>query len=86
MKTEELLKLKRQLFYISDKLSVLKGRGYGSDKDTLTNLKIVEYVDFMPAEYGTWVRLSDKVVRLGQILKKGSQFPLWDFFECNSMG
>jgi len=74
MKIEELLRLKNILFEESNKLSQLKGRGYGTESDTLLNLKLVEYAGVVDSETGAWVRLSDKVMRLGRILKHGEEF------------
>jgi hypothetical protein len=73
MKAEEAVRLKQFLYKLADDLTLRKGFGYGSERDTFTNLKFAENVDVMPSELGTWVRLGDKVVRLGNLLKRGEK-------------
>ena len=73
MKAEEAVRLKQFLYKLADDLTVRKGLGYGSERDTFTNLKFAESVGVMAAELGTWVRLCDKVVRLGNLLKRGEK-------------
>jgi hypothetical protein len=71
MKAEEAVRLKQFLYKLADDLTIRKGLGYGSDGDTFANLKLVEHVGVLSSELGTWVRLCDKVVRLGNQLTKG---------------
>ena len=73
MKAEEAVRLKQFLYRLADDLTIRKGHGYGSDGDTFANLKLVEHVGVMSSELGTWVRLCDKVVRLGNLLKRGER-------------
>jgi hypothetical protein len=74
MKVDELIRLKNALFEESNKLSVMKGRGYGSEEDTFLNLKLIEFVGIVDAVTGTYVRLNDKIVRLGRIIKMGEDY------------
>lgn len=74
MKVDELIRLKNALFEESNRLTVLKGRGYGSEEDTLLNLKLIELVGVVDAVAGTYVRLSDKIVRLGRMIKMGEEY------------
>jgi hypothetical protein len=74
LKVDELIKLKNALFEESNKLTILKGRGYGSEEDTFLNLKLIEFVGVVDAITGTYIRLSDKIVRLGRIIKMGEQY------------
>lgn len=68
MKVEELIQIKNQLFNYSNELTRLKGLGYGSEEDTLLNTKLCEILGIAPAEVGVYIRLLDKVVRLGRLL------------------
>jgi hypothetical protein len=74
LKVDELIRLKNALFEESNRLTVLKGRGYGSEEDTLLNLKLIELVGVVDAVAGTYVRLSDKIVRLGRMIKMGEEY------------
>jgi hypothetical protein len=71
MKAEEAVRLKQLLYKLADDLTVRKGLGYGSDRDTFISFKQAEYVDVLPSELGAWFVLSVKVVRLGNQLTKG---------------
>jgi hypothetical protein len=73
VKAEEAVRLKQFLYKLADDLTIRKGLGYGSDGDTFANLKLVEHVGVLSSELGTWVRLCDKVVRLGNLLKRGER-------------
>jgi len=73
MKVEELLRIKRELFDEADRLTVAKGRGYGAGEDTLANMRLVEQMGFALAEEAAYIRLCDKVFRLGRILKNGEK-------------
>jgi hypothetical protein len=68
MKLDELLQIKQQLFAIADQLTESKGRGYGTDSDTLKNIRLSEYLEVAPSEIGVYIRTLDKVMRLGRIL------------------
>jgi hypothetical protein len=48
---------------------VQKACDYSASADIFTNLKACEVFGIMSAELGVWVRLSDKVARLGNLLK-----------------
>jgi hypothetical protein len=74
VKIDELIRLKNALFEESNKLTVLKGRGYGSEEDTLLNLKLIEFIGVADAVTGTYIRLSDKIVRLGRMIKVGEAY------------
>jgi hypothetical protein len=74
LKIEDLIRIKTALFEYSNKLTVEKGRGYGTVEDTLANLKLVEYMDVMPAALNVFGKLTDKVFRLGRILKMGEDY------------
>jgi hypothetical protein len=74
LKIEDLIRIKTALFEYSNKLTVEKGRGYGTIEDTLANLKLVEYMDVMPAALNVFGKLTDKVFRLGRILKMGEDY------------
>jgi hypothetical protein len=74
LKIEDLIRIKTALFEYSNKLTVEKGRGYGTTEDTLANLKLVEYMDVMPAVLNSFGKLTDKVFRLGRILKMGETY------------
>ncbi|MEM4342193.1 MAG: hypothetical protein QXF97_06540 [Candidatus Caldarchaeum sp.] len=69
MKVEELLKIKQEIWRKCDELTVSKGQGYGKDDDTLFNTRLCEILGILPAEEGVYIRLLDKVVRLGRQLK-----------------
>jgi hypothetical protein len=73
MKAEEAVRLKQFLYRLADDLTVRKGFGYGSDRDTFISFKQAEYVDVLPSELGAWFLLSVKVVRLGNLLKRGER-------------
>jgi hypothetical protein len=73
MKAEEAVRLKQFLYKLADDLTIRKGRGYGSDSDTLISFKQAEYIGVLPAELGAWCVLSVKVVRLGNQLKRGER-------------
>jgi hypothetical protein len=68
MKLDELLQIKQQLFAIADQLTESKGRGYGTNSDTLKNIRLSEYLEVAPSEIGVYIRTLDKVMRLGRIL------------------
>ena len=68
MKQEDLLKYKAELFKYTDSLTKSKGKGYGSEEDSLANLKLSEIVGVCPTEIGVYTRLLDKVYRLGRLL------------------
>jgi len=74
MKIDELIRIKTALFEYSNKLTVEKGRGYGTIEDALANLKLVEHMDVMPAVLNDFGKLTDKVFRLGRILKLGEVY------------
>ena len=74
MKIDELIRLKNALFEEANKLTVAKGRGYGSEEDTFLNLKLIEFIGVVDSTVGTYVRLSDKIVRLGRIIKMGESY------------
>jgi hypothetical protein len=74
MKIDELIRLKNALFEYSNKLTIKKGRGYGTNEDTLLNLKFVEYIGVMEAIKNTYGKLTDKVVRLGRIIAVGEEY------------
>ncbi|MFN3621725.1 MAG: hypothetical protein ACK4TI_02445 [Nitrososphaerales archaeon] len=69
MKNDELLKIKKTLFNISDELTISKGVGYGTEADTLANMRLASVVDVCSPEVAAYVRLMDKVFRLGRFLK-----------------
>jgi hypothetical protein len=71
---EDLIRIKTALFEYSNRLTIEKGRGYGTVEDTLANLKLVEYMDVMPAVLNNFGKLTDKVFRLGRILKTGEDY------------
>jgi hypothetical protein len=73
VKVEEAVRLKQFLYKLADDLTVRKGLGYGSDRDTFVSFKQAEYVDVLPSELGAWFMLSVKVVRLGNLLKRGER-------------
>lgn len=70
MKVEELLAIKREIWRKCDELTVSKGKGYGTEADTLFNLRLCEYLGILPAEQGAYIRLLDKVTRLGRLLTR----------------
>jgi hypothetical protein len=74
LKVDDLIRIKTALFEYSNKLTVEKGHGYGTIEDTLANLKLVEYMDVMPAVLNNFGKLTDKVFRLGRILKMGEVY------------
>jgi hypothetical protein len=74
LKVDDLIRIKTALFEYSNKLTVEKGHGYGTLEDTLANLKLVEYMEVMPAVLNTFGKLTDKVFRLGRTLKVGEAY------------
>ncbi len=61
------------LFAKADKLLRTKSRDYSATEDIFANIKACEVFGIMPAELGVWVRLTDKVARLGSLLKNGPE-------------
>lgn len=78
MKLERLLEIKEHIWKQCDDLTIIKGRGYGTENDTLFNLRLVEYLGVTTAVEGAYVRMLDKVSRLARmlkLLKEGGQQP-----------
>lgn len=69
MKLERLLEIKKRIWEQCDHLTVIKGMGYGTDDDTLFNLRLVEYLGVSTAVEGAYVRMLDKVSRCARMLK-----------------
>jgi hypothetical protein len=74
LNVDDLIRIKTTLFEYSNKLTTQKGRGYGTVEDALANLKLVEYMDVMPAALNVFGKITDKVFRLGRILKLGEEY------------
>ena len=74
MKWYDFLVLRALLFNEANELAEKKSRGYGSEDDIFANFKLPENIGVMSAEMGAWLRLSDKVVRLGRQLVKGEEY------------
>lgn len=53
----------------ADQIMVQRACDYSASADIFANLKACETFGIMSAELGVWVRLSDKVARLGNLLK-----------------
>lgn len=71
MRVEKVLKLKEEIFEKTQDLTRLKGVGYGTEEDSLRNLRLVEFIGLMPASHSVYVRICDKVMRIGRHLKMG---------------
>lgn len=69
MNVEKLLMIKEELFAKANDLTVSKGLGYGLEHDTLRNMRFAEYVSVCDAPTAAYIRLLDKVFRLGRLLK-----------------
>ena len=69
MKIEELLRIKKELFEEADKLSISKGKGYGTKEDTLFNLKLAKILGIADPIVATYIRLLDKITRLARLLQ-----------------
>jgi hypothetical protein len=70
VKLDELIRFKESFYKYIDELSISKGKGYGSEEDTLANLKLSEVLGVCPAELSIYIRLLDKVYRLGRLLRE----------------
>jgi hypothetical protein len=57
----------------ADEVMVRKARDYSASADIFANLKACEIFGVMSAELGVWIRLADKVARLGSLLKGGAE-------------
>jgi hypothetical protein len=69
MKFNEAAHYRALLLTHADKIMARKSREYAAPSDIFTNLKACEVFGVMSAELGVWVRLTDKVARLGNLLK-----------------
>jgi len=73
MNINKLMRAKRELYALADKLTVEKARGYGTEDDPLANMRLAEVLGVARAEEAAYIRLCDKVYRLGRILKNGEK-------------
>jgi hypothetical protein len=69
MRIGEALEYRARLFALADRLAISKSKGYAAPHDIFTNMRACEVFGIMSAELGAWVRLSDKVARLGSLLR-----------------
>lgn len=69
MRLDRLLEIKKHIWEQCDNLTVIKGMGYGTNTDTLFNLRLVEYLGVSTAVEGAYVRMLDKVSRCARMLK-----------------
>jgi hypothetical protein len=70
MRLEEAQHYRALLFAYASELLRRKSHDYSATADIFTNLRACETFGIMSAELGVWVRLSDKVARLGSLLKE----------------
>jgi len=69
LRVEQALKIKEELFKEAQELTVSKGLGYGVEEDTFRNMRLVEWLGVCPSYVGAYIRMLDKVVRLGRLLQ-----------------
>jgi hypothetical protein len=69
MRFHEAFHYRELLLAKADEVMVRKAGDYSASADIFANLKACETFGIMSAELGAWVRLSDKVARLGRLLK-----------------
>jgi hypothetical protein len=72
MRLEEAQHYRALLFTRAGELLRTKSRDYSATADIFANLKACEIFGVMSAELGVWIRLADKVARLGNLLKNRS--------------
>jgi hypothetical protein len=73
MRLEEAQHYRALLFTRAGELLRTKSRDYSATADIFANLKACEIFGVMSAELGVWIRLADKVARLGSLLKGGAE-------------
>ena len=69
MRIDEALQYRARLFVLADRLAISKSKDYAAPHDIFTNIRACEVFGVMSAELGVWVRMADKVARLGNLLK-----------------
>jgi len=69
MRVEYALRIKEELFREAQALTQSKGLGYGVEEDTFKNMRLVEWMGICPAYIAAYIRMLDKVFRLGRLLQ-----------------
>jgi hypothetical protein len=69
MRLHEAFHYRKLILTKADEIMVRKACDYSASPDIFANLRACEVFGIMSAELGVWVRLADKVARLGNLLK-----------------